>query len=389
MRAKLLTAGASALSIISVMLLAATAEAQAVRRVVGLKTHSPTSRDINGVNLATGQFTPPPVVATIGNGTSSFSESIGGTDFPNGSNFVGGITFVDPNDFVTQKQSAKTVIKNDNVVLVYFGNYRKMFTLENGEYVAHDGSMDRLEGGGASLGNFFLGSATLTTSDGTKVYFTGLTPWVSVGTVPLLPSDYGVDAKFAILSRIEKPDGETYDLVFTQEGIDTGYGQFDQQGSTSPPDQLVKTRLDEIRGNLGYSMWGQSLDGLAAYTITNYAAPAPLLRSVYVSAVHSPTSYQALPTESVVVRAQSNWDGMIIETQSKEIFGNGVLAWGSTDRYAYEERVQDRVHTVCSEPASQWVNDYPETNMAADIATPFSVQVVYSPLISATLSNLK
>ncbi|WP_140986915.1 hypothetical protein [Asticcacaulis tiandongensis] len=311
--------------------------------VSSMRTHAPSSRDVNGVNLGTGQFMPPPVSVTIGSSTSNLSESITGSDFPTGSVLAGGITFADPYSYANETQFALTVNKDETYVRIYFGGYNKTFLCSSNVCAADDGSMDSLEGGTEPTG-FFHGAVKLTTSDGTIAHFNGLQPVSPYSYV--MPSDMGVDARFAILTKLVKPDGETVHIVYDQTQVQSGYDS-SAQLMGRPPEFYVKSYVSNVYSSAGFSMWGSSTDAWSVYTLTNQSAPSGSNADVTIGGTGGLSGeypFGQFQNGSIVTISDIYyyWD-------MRQIKGLMVSLSGENDSYYYHEKVEDRYRNICED----------------------------------------
>ncbi len=238
-------------------------------------THTPSSVDQNGVDLGTGQFVPPAPASSIGDSTSGIAETLSGPEFPNGSQFTGGIT-IDPAEADNVPQMWANSSRKDGPegdALVYFGGYRKLFggtTNALGCIIALDGSMDALcLDPNHDARNPTGGRNTLTTSDGTVVVFQGN-----------MASDFGTDAKYAGLVTITKPDGEGILLTYERKDIPTDADPVDDPSSGvpvplgTPPANLVQATMTKAQSSLGWLEAGSWGGGAPGFGLGNGAIPS-------------------------------------------------------------------------------------------------------------------
>jgi len=198
------------------------------------------------------------------------SDSFSGYGLPKGSDFIGGVgegslepcasgltpycdIWADP---ILDHGMQPTLVRDDSHVVVHIGGFRGYFlrnTLPDGPYVNGYGTPETLTGGGSISPGIYI----LTLSDGTVVEFFNL------------GVDLNADAKFAMPSRMIKPDGEIITYSYTRTQIPTNL--YDPTIPGGPPEYYEKLTGVTATSSLGWQVTGELLDASSNFNMYNTA----------------------------------------------------------------------------------------------------------------------
>ena len=287
------------------------------------RTRMPATVDENGVELGTGQFIPPSVSSSIGNGQSGMSDTIGGMDFPGSSLLMGGVDSIDPSVFATG--ASKTMADTS----VFYGGHTVSFggNLYSGLLTSPDGgaTLD-FGGGGGGYNNPFAGLVIWTASDGTIIELDGSQA-----------SDLDFKANHAAVSRVIKPDGEILNYSYSHSFVPTGDPDPGLPGHL--PEFLVSSSLNEIKSSLGWRVYGSALYGGGGNSFNNRS---------YVTA--NLTGVGATPLGDENVQAMTSLtEGPY--TTTKQRLAHKLLVSGDERNFYVKQYVEERkkyyFQTVC------------------------------------------
>lgn len=313
-------------STIACLGVAAGAQASNLNAVFSSKSHGLSAVDQNGVDLVTGQFVPPSAQASVGTADSGLRESIGGADFPNGSLNFGGITTSDP---LEPGVFANTNNRSCLYASVFIGAYRKEFTYVpapaslTGGHFESGGNADILDPGeGADMRYLCRSGMTLTMDDGSVAEFDG--SWAS---------DFVMDAKHGVLTKLTKPNGEVLTFAYNRRGdIPTNDPEYDQWPGASP-EFFVEVTPVSVKSSLGWEMTGGAAQGYSGFHFINLASNTSTWSGVGASA-----NYYGAGT-------QTFGNAPNVSFVTKQRISKGVTVDSDMGRYKIRQYVENRIGT--------------------------------------------